>query len=150
MKNGIYNAKTIHILYLPRTPIVVENPEFKHLCYKRRGDSERDSKKEELSWTLVPMLTTNAKNQLLNLLKRVCFLLDNSKESDWSPLSPKEVKANIETEMDLIRQGHAIDKDQLIIEFLPTSTLQEIAMVSNWHEEYIRLAKKFDLLIQSF
>lgn len=96
------------------------------------------------------MPTINTKTRLLELLKRVCFLLDNSKESDWSPLSPKEVKANIETEMDLIRQGLSIDKDQLIIEFLPTSTLQEIAMVNNWHEEYIRLAKKFDLLIQSF
>ncbi len=96
------------------------------------------------------MSTTNAINQLLNLLKRVCFLLDNSKESDWSPLSPKEVKANIESQMELISRGVSIDKEKLIIEFLPTSTLQEIAMVNNWHKEYIRLAKKFDLLMQSF
>ncbi len=93
------------------------------------------------------VIRTNSLNELLDLLKRVCTLLENSEPSDWSPLSPQEVKMNIESQINLIRQNKPIDKDQLTIEFVPTSTLQEIAMVSGWHREYVKLAERFDTLI---
>lgn len=87
--------------------------------------------------------------QLLKILERLCELLERSKESDWSPLTPSEVRSNLQCQMDLISQGAAIDKDKLIIEFLPTSTLQEISMSNDWSDEFLIIAAKFDNLIKN-
>jgi hypothetical protein len=37
---------------------------------------------------------------------------------------------------------------KIMIEFLPTSTYQELAMSNDWSEEYLKIAKKFDSIYQ--
>ena len=94
-------------------------------------------------------MTSNNERQVLKLLERVCERLKYSKESDWSPLTPDQVRSNIESQMDLISKGVMIDKQKLIMEFLPTSTLQEISMQNDWGDEFLKLATKFDSLIEN-
>lgn len=77
-------------------------------------------------------------------LARTCQLLADSNESDWSPLSPAEVNQNLEHALQHIRAGHQFDRNAVVLEFAPTSTIQEISMVSGWHEEYMQLAKVID------
>jgi hypothetical protein len=81
---------------------------------------------------------------LLDALERTCKLLDESKESDWSPLTPAEVAKKLREEIAAAKRGGAVDRLVVSVEFAPTSTIQEIAMANGWHDEYERLAQVVD------
>lgn len=92
---------------------------------------------------------TKKQNQkeLIELLEQVINHLDNSEETYWSPLTPNEVKEIIEKEVQHLIDGQVVNKEQLILQFLPTSTLQDISIDNGWGDEYIVLSSKFDKLI---
>lgn len=85
--------------------------------------------------------------ELRSLLERTLDLLEESEESVWSPLTPKEVADNLKKEIEKLALKNEVDKDALILEFAPTSTIQEIAMSYGWSEEYLKLAERFDQLM---
>ncbi|MEM9023608.1 MAG: hypothetical protein AAGB22_07690 [Bacteroidota bacterium] len=81
-------------------------------------------------------------------MEKVVYHLAASKPSDWSPLTPAEVIANLQEQISRIRQNREIDQDLLLLEFAPTSTIQELSMTNAWSNEYLRLSAKFDALIR--
>jgi len=81
---------------------------------------------------------------LKEILIKVIELLNQSEESDWSPLTPKEVVKNLEIEIRRLEKNEKINKHLLELEFAPTSTIQEISMANGWSAEFIKLSSKFD------
>ncbi|MGV6830525.1 MAG: hypothetical protein ACWA5P_03055 [bacterium] len=94
--------------------------------------------------------TTDKKQTLTDILKKIVVLLEQSEASDWSPLTPQEVANNLEIQIENLEFNQPIDKDALVLEFLATSTIQEIAMANNWHNTYLKLSTKFDKIIAKF
>ncbi|WP_271766272.1 hypothetical protein [Aquimarina algiphila] len=81
---------------------------------------------------------------LKEILIKVIDHLNNSVESDWSSLTPKEVVKNLEIQIVKLERNEKIDRDLLEVEFAPTSTIQEISMANGWSDEYLKLSSKFD------
>lgn len=99
----------------------------------------------------MPVMFIKDRDALIDILRRVCELLQDSQESDWSPLTAKEVEKNILGSLNKLENGKKLspsDKLELSVEFEVTSTLQEIAMANDWHHEYLKLANDFDRLIK--
>ena len=97
------------------------------------------------------MAINRDQSAMIDLLERVCELLETSEESDWSPLSPKVVQKYLEKQINKLKRGKRLwpwAKFKLSIEFEVASTLQEIAMTNGWHDEYVKLASDFDRLIK--
>lgn len=95
-------------------------------------------------------LTVEQKS-LITVLERVCELLDGSEESDWSPLTSRQVHKNLQRYIRRLKKGRKLwfwHKQFLGVEFEVASTLQEIAMTNGWHKEFNQLADKFDVLIE--
>ncbi len=83
-------------------------------------------------------------NSLKEILFKTIELLNQSKESDWSPLTPKKVVKNLETQIEKLERNEKIDRLLLEVEFAPTSAIQEISMANGWEHEYLKLSSKFD------
>ena len=81
---------------------------------------------------------------LKEIIIKTIELLNKSEESDWSPLTPKEVIKNLETQLEKLEKNEKIDRLLLEVEFAPTSTIQEISMANGWSSEYLKLSSKFD------
>jgi hypothetical protein len=81
---------------------------------------------------------------LKEIIIKTIELLNKSKECDWSPLKPKEVIKNLETQLAKLEKNEKIDRLLLEVEFAPTSTIQEISMANGWSNEYLKLSSKFD------
>jgi hypothetical protein len=62
-------------------------------------------------------------------------------------LTPAEVVQNLQVEIDKMESGLPINKEAIQIEFLVTSTIQEIAMANEWSAEYLALSAKVDELL---
>ena len=75
---------------------------------------------------------------------RAVELLEESEESDWSPLTPQEVAKNLKDQIERLERNEKIDTHLLEVEFAVTSTLQEISMTNGWSKEYLKLAAEFD------
>ena len=81
---------------------------------------------------------------LAEALERTCALLERSRESDWSPLTPVEVAENLRESLRALEEGRPPNYRLLGVEFAPTSSIQEIAMANGWHDEYMRIALVVD------
>ena len=85
--------------------------------------------------------------QLREVLEQMKMFVERSGESDWTPHTPAEVSADLSISISQLARGEAIDVDHLKMLFAPTGPLQEIAMSSDWANEYLTLSSKFDDLI---
>lgn len=81
---------------------------------------------------------------LKEILIKTVELLSKSGESDWIPLTPKEVVKNLETQLEKLENNEKTDRLLLEMEFTPTSTIQEISMTNGWSNEHIKLSSNFD------
>lgn len=81
---------------------------------------------------------------LKDILIKTIEFLNQSEESDWSPLTPKEVIKNLEIQLERLERNEKTDQLLLEVEFAPTSTIQEISMANDWSDEYLKLSSKFD------
>jgi hypothetical protein len=78
---------------------------------------------------------------LINLLHH----LENSRESLYATETPEELLKIISLELNSVRKTGKLSKlNQMVILFLPTGSLQKIAMDNGWGDEYLVLAKSFD------
>lgn len=81
---------------------------------------------------------------LAEALERTCALLETSSDSDWSNESVAEIHAKLSGILVAVRAGGSYDRDELILQFLPTSSVQETAMANGWSDEYLALAEVVD------
>ena len=88
--------------------------------------------------------------ELQKLLNQVLLLLKDNVDSDYSNQSVYELQKILSMQIKAIEDNSIIDSQELILIFLPTSTLQETAMTNEWSSEYLVLAEKFDNLIKHY
>ena len=94
-------------------------------------------------------MISNINKELLKLLRKILTFLKESNDSDWTSESVKEVFLIIKTEIKKIETGKSINKQKLIREFAPTSSLQKISIENDWADEYLKFSGEFDGLINS-
>lgn len=87
--------------------------------------------------------------KIKEILTQTIKLLEGSKESDWSPLTPKEVIKNLEAQIERLERGEEPERDLLALEFAPTSTIQEISMLNGWSIQYLELSTQLDQAISN-
>lgn len=83
-------------------------------------------------------------NELADALRRCSELLARSEDSDWTPWTAAELRAELATLLDAIEQGREPDLDRLRLLFLPAGPVQETALASGWPEEMRALAEMVD------
>ena len=86
--------------------------------------------------------------RLIEVLNVVVSHLEKSEVSDWTASTPSEVIAKIKNDLELLESGQKIDKEELIVLFLPTSDIQEISMANDWADLCLSLSETFDKLIK--
>jgi hypothetical protein len=82
----------------------------------------------------------------LEALQRTRDLLRSSESSVWAPEDPLEIVVQLETAIAALRDGRRVDVRQLDLLFLPTGSIQEIAMHNGWSDEYMALSSVVDTL----
>ncbi len=87
--------------------------------------------------------------ELIKILNKIMYHLGRSIDSEWSPISVNDLSSSIQLEIRKLETNRKINKKQLLLEFLPTSSLQEISMTNNWTDEYLILSSQFDHLIKT-
>src|SRR5262249_47800030 len=84
-------------------------------------------------------------DELIGVLNRAKALLAGSEASGWAALTPTEVIAIVEDELQsLVERGRLGDRTRLASLFAPTSDVQEISLANRWGEEYLELSAEFD------
>ena len=92
-------------------------------------------------------MITNSK--LIELLEQTQILVDKSEGYVYAGLSPAEISLDLVTAIDSLKNDKLIDRDHLRMHFAPTGSLQETAMMSGWTDEYMRISKQFDDVINN-
>ena len=90
-----------------------------------------------------------ARDKLVRLLELTKTLVDRSEESCFDGMGPAEISMDLSIAIDALRAGAAIDRQQLKVHFAPTGILHEVAMMSGWADEYLRIAELFDEQIEA-
>jgi hypothetical protein len=81
---------------------------------------------------------------LARALRAACARLDSSQDSDWTPWTAAELRAELAAMIDAIEGGREPDRDRLRLLFIATGPIQETAMASGWSEEMHEIARVVD------
>jgi len=84
------------------------------------------------------------KQDLIDAIKKIIRLLENSKDSDWSNLTAVEIKEVLRGELYKLENNQEFDKLELAVLFTVTGNIQETAIRNNWHVEYLETANVID------
>ena len=82
--------------------------------------------------------------EISEALRRTCELLASSKDSDWTPWSAAEIRAELTQMLVALEEGGSPDKNRLRLLFVVTGPVQETSMASGWSEEMLHLAEVVD------
>lgn len=81
------------------------------------------------------------------ILKTINLKITSTTDISWSSIESIEVfKTEINTDIIAISKGDFSSLSTYNTYFLPTGDFQEISISNGWGEEYITLAKEFDIL----
>ena len=85
--------------------------------------------------------------QVSELLKRVKDKINSETVTVWTGFdNPEKLKSEIILDIEKIGFCDYETLEKVKIEFLPTSTYQELSISNGWGEEYLEIASKFDSL----
>ena len=79
-------------------------------------------------------------NGLIFALEQTIKILQTSGEAMYAYKTPKETIKMLNTEITKTKNGQKYLNQDVSILYLPTSCIQEIAMVNDWHDEYIEIS----------
>ena len=82
------------------------------------------------------------------LLEETLGYLKKSQNSEWASQDINIVCKTIKKEIKNLKQGRKINKKQLMLEFLPTSSIQEIFVTNNLSKQYLDISSRFDKVIK--
>ena len=85
--------------------------------------------------------------RLRDLLIETKTLVDQSQDSGWTTWSLEKISADLGRAILQITNKENLDTKHLGMLFGPTGPIQETALASDWHDDYIRLASECDRLI---
>jgi hypothetical protein len=92
----------------------------------------------------------NARHTLIDLLSRTKTLVESSGEACYTGLSPTEIGTDLSTAIDALEPGSEFDHNHIKTHFAPTGVVQETAIDSGWHDEYMKTSGEFDSMIEAF
>jgi hypothetical protein len=110
--------------------------------FDEKGTGAEKQQIQKLHWTVIDDLFAVAA-----LVKKMVWLVDEKSDTGWSGFDTIEafIAYLHELHHDLLQASFdALDK--LHVDFLPTSTFQEIALANSWSAQYGDLAEAFDAL----
>ncbi len=83
------------------------------------------------------------------VLTDLAALLEDSEESTWASQSPKELLQIVAENLASIQSsGFLSSPKSMATMFLPTASLQDIAIDNSWGKQYLELANQFELVFQ--
>ena len=85
---------------------------------------------------------------MIDLLSRTKALIESSDEASYAGLSPAEIGMDLSIAIKALESGGEFDRNHIKTHFAPTGTIQETAMDSGWHDEYMQLSQRFDAIIE--
>lgn len=86
-----------------------------------------------------------ANPKLIEALQSCCVLLSRSEASAWVKRSPEDIFRELQEHILTLQAGRSIEKRYLSTWFAPTGDIQEIALVSGWHNKYVDIATIIEL-----
>ena len=89
-------------------------------------------------------------NEIADILQIIRSKIDGTTDINGTQFDMRdELTTYLETCINALRKLDYSCLKELKIDFLPTSTFQELSMNNAWGEEYIRLSSRFDELYSS-
>ncbi|MBU1171701.1 MAG: hypothetical protein KKD44_19280 [Proteobacteria bacterium] len=80
------------------------------------------------------------------VLLHIVNFLEDSQESIYANESPKDLLKVANTNLKSVQISGRLSNPELMVNmFLPTASLQEIAIDNGWGSQYIELSKHFDM-----
>jgi len=96
------------------------------------------------------METDELKDKMEKVLAHLVSFLSESEESLYGSQTPNELLKVVSANLDSVKSsGFLSSPEQLVNMFLPTASLQEIAMDNGWGSQYIELAEHFELALEA-
>lgn len=96
------------------------------------------------------METEKLQNKMVKVLSYLVDFLEDSNESTYANESPKELLKIVTSNLKSVQSSGYLCTPELMIDmFLPTASLQEIAMDNGWGEQYIELSEHFELALDA-
>ncbi len=82
---------------------------------------------------------------LISLVEKVKEKITDETDMLWTCYeTPAELRAELEANINALKNEKTNCLESLNMHFLPTATFQEHSLMNGWADEYIKLAKKFD------
>lgn len=84
------------------------------------------------------------RQELVDVLKECLAFTRKSEDSVFEGIIASELAETLQRAIVRLERGKRINKLKLSLLFLPTGSLQEIAIENGWGDEYIALSTRFD------
>ena len=91
-------------------------------------------------------ITSDQAFKLEVIIEGVLSFLRLSKDSIYADYTVLECQKSLRKTLNRTATGKRIRLSTLQFMFSPASSLQDISLANNWSDEYLELAKQFDLL----
>jgi len=96
------------------------------------------------------METEELKDKMEKVLNHLVNFLSESEESLYGSKTPDELLKVISSNLQSVKSsGFLSSPEQMVNMFLPTASLQEIAMDNGWGSQYIELSEHFELALEA-
>jgi hypothetical protein len=96
------------------------------------------------------METEAMKEKMEKVLTHLESFLSDSEESMFGSKTPEELLVVVSANLASVKStGYLSSPEQMVNMFLPTASLQEIAMDNGWGSQYIELADHFEKALES-
>ncbi|MBB1333491.1 hypothetical protein H5154_08240 [Pseudoalteromonas sp. SR44-5] len=96
------------------------------------------------------METEAMKDNMEKVLTHLESFLCDSEESMFSSKTPEELLVVVSANLASVKStGYLSSPEQMVNMFLPTASLQEIAMDNGWGSQYVELADHFEQALES-
>lgn len=90
------------------------------------------------------------KETMMETLVRLASLLDESEPSAYANKTPHELAKVVASNLASMKSSGVLsDSKKMNGMFLPTASLQDIAMDNGWGDQYLALASQFDTCLKA-
>lgn len=98
----------------------------------------------------IGMKTDELKKKMIAILTHLVYFLGNSDSSPHAGSSPDELMSVVIANLANMKlNGVLLNPDDMRNMFLPTSSLQEIAIDNEWGSQYAELARHFEIAFEA-
>lgn len=95
-------------------------------------------------------MSPDAKDELISVLREAQTYLGRAKNSfDWSEWeNAEQALRSVDSHIAAVERGDTSRLSDLALLFAPTGSIQEVSVSSDWGDEFLALAKRFDRALE--